>query len=406
MLICCSITVLGAGCGNKQVDGGVFRSDSIADSWTQKVFVSQQKKKVISISAEDINKLSIDPVDHRIVYAITKTNCVYKTYNSGDQWELLPLDPAGGINYLTSDPIYANNVYVARGADILKSVDGGYHFESIYRESTGATITRIVVDWYHQQRLYAATTGGAIIQSIDEGKSWKVVHQTDEPITELAMDAKDSRVVYALEYQSAVWKTDDSGAHWVNLFDTTEERLERQQELDQKDEVTYEKIDGQENPNAIAREKAEAEFIRKLEQSKPQVDFKKTFGKAEEVLQLTVDPNNPNVVYTSSERGILRSADGGENWQWLNTLIERDSDQNLEIRNMRVMPGKSNTIVFTIGRLIHKSTDGGKTWVVIDNFPSVRTIASLVFDPEEPEIVYSGVQEVKKKDDNPFLLGK
>ncbi len=48
------LPLLGAGCitvkTSKTIDGGVFRSDDGGETWMQKVFIRQEKKKVISLN--------------------------------------------------------------------------------------------------------------------------------------------------------------------------------------------------------------------------------------------------------------------------------------------------------------------------------------------------------------------
>ena len=345
VIISLLLVFVGASCGSGG-DGGVFLSTDEAEAWVQKVFISQEGRKVNTIAGLDVELLRMDPVDPSVIYLATKSAGALKTTTSGEQWIPLPL-PQERVRDIAVDPVVNTNVYAAIGTNVYKSVDGGASWEIVYTDTQAGNIKRIAVDWYNPQRLFAATTIGSILLSEDGGINWKVVFQVNEPIMELVIERSDSRVVYALELDHDVHKTSDGGATWTSIID--EEYREQSGKLSTR------------------------------------------------VKQLTLDVNNSKTVYLSSSQGISRSTDGGETWVPLSTLIERGAEENASIMNITVAPGNSSIIYFTVGRLIHKSTDGGNTWKTIETFPSQRKITSLVIHPERPETVYASVQKAEKE---------
>lgn len=138
-------------------------------------------------------------------------------------------------------------------------------------------------------------------------------------------------------------------------------------------------------------------------------------GDAIPVFCLTIDPNDPNIIWIGLQgiRGIYRSADGGQSWEErVRGIIE---DRGLTVRGIAIEPGNSN-IVYAAAEIssdcwagqnmwgrqfdrvkgvVYKSTDAGVSWTAIwrgDNLAryvlinptDVRTIyvSTGIFDRE------------------------
>src|SRR5688572_28518218 len=103
------------------------------------------------------------------------------------------------------------------------------------------TIARIVIDPKDANTVYVAVLGHlfgpnrerGIFKTTDGGRTWNNVKFIDENtgFTDLVMDPRDSRTLYAASYQrrrsaalfngggpgSGIWKTTDAGATWTKL---------------------------------------------------------------------------------------------------------------------------------------------------------------------------------------------
>ena len=333
--------MLGASC-SKAADGGVFVSEDQGVSWQQKVYVGQNKRNAITISAVDVRDIVADPHNSDILYVATKADGIYKTENAGEQWTQVPLQPSH-IRDVAINTIDSNIVYTVRDNTIIKSIDGSQTWEIVYTDSQAGIVTRIELDWFNPDNVYAVTSIGTVLKSEDAGITWRVIHQVDEPIVALEMDPTDSRVLYILELDRDVYKTTDGGLTWTNLV--TEE-------------------------------------------------MEKEFKDSGRIKQFAMDPNDSATIYTTSEFGLLQSLDGGTTWQQIRTLIEEGDPKNETIQNLSILPGDSNVIFFTVGKLIHKTFDGGLTWETLETFPSQRRITSLLIDPKNPERIFAGVELV------------
>lgn len=162
----------------------------------------------------------------------------------------------------------------------------------------------------------------------------------------IASDPRDSNVVYAGTDSGGVWKSIDGGSHWKPLTD-----------------------------------------------SQPSL----------QVACLTVDPNNPDVIWVGTGGdeygagtdyfgiGLLRSVDGGATWTnppgpWGTT----DSLGSVFVHGIAIQPGNSNVLLVLALTPnvsgVYRSSDGGATWQLVINDPNA---APPIFDPNNGQIAYS-----------------
>jgi len=126
-----------------------------------------------------------------------------------------------------------------------------------------------------------------------------------------------------------------------------------------------------------------------------------TSGDGVPIFCLTIDPNNPSIVWagTQSMRGIYKSIDDGETWTKKDNGITEWNE--ITFRSFGVHPQNSD-IVFagaeiTTGILgeefdkargkIYKTEDGGKSWRCVWEGDSLARF--VLFDPTNPDIMYA-----------------
>jgi photosystem II stability/assembly factor-like uncharacterized protein len=73
---------------------------------------------------------------------------------------------------------------------------------------------------------------------------------------------------------------------------------------------------------------------------------------------ITIDPNNPNLVYVTSRSGLFYSSDGGQNWN----LLANKTTFGGEIHGIEVNQVLSSEVFLTSDSGIWSSKDSGKTW--------------------------------------------
>ncbi len=108
------------------------------------------------------------------------------------------------------------------------------------------------------------------------------------------------------------------------------------------------------------------------------------------VTQILVDSADSNKIYLATWKGLLKSDDGGEKW---NYIIASDSGA---IQCIAINPKDSNFIIAGANYGLYKSEDQGKTWKkisLVKNQPPEWNIPNcIVFDPANPNTIYAGTE--------------
>jgi photosystem II stability/assembly factor-like uncharacterized protein len=187
-----------------------------------------------------------------IIYVGLATGGVWKSTNNGTTFQSIfdtySTASIGDIAVAPSDP---NIVWVGTGEPnnrqsssfgdgIYKSTDAGKTFTKMGLQDS-QTIARIVIDPKDANTVYVAVLGHlfgpnkerGVFKTTDGGKTWANVKFIDEDtgFTDIAIDAVDSKTLYAASYQrrrtswgfngggpgSGIWKTIDAGKTWKKL---------------------------------------------------------------------------------------------------------------------------------------------------------------------------------------------
>lgn len=350
------LALIGASCSETS-DGGVFRSLDSGETWEQVTFVSSDGKTTQTISEANVLAMTFHPDDPNIIYLGTKGNGLYLTLTAGESWYQSDID-TGTIRSIAVDPVDPRNVYLAKDKTVLKSTDEGLTWETIYTDVQGGNITALAVDSFEHSRVYAGTSSGTVVKSLDYGVSWDLRMQIGESIQQLVIAPHDTRIVYVLTDEQTVYRSLTGG----------------------------EVADG-----AVAEDVSSgwSELITK--------EVKDQFDNAHKVFQISLDVNDPTVLYTVTRRGLMRGASNGTDWSDIVTLVGVDDKQNDDIRNLVTVPGQTNQLYFTLGHVIHKSVDAGTTWKVIENFPSSRRVYQYLVDPQTPNVMYAGMYKEEEQ---------
>lgn len=302
-----------------------------------------------------IADFAVDPRNPKRYFAAAASGGVWLTENDGTTWR--PVFDAEGsysIGCLALDPNNPYTVWVGTGENnsqrsvgygdgVYRSLDGGRHWQNMGLKNS-QHIGRILVDPKDSNVVYVAAQGPlwsaggdrGLYKTTDGGKSWKAVLTISENtgVTDVAMDPRDPRVLYAASYQrrrhvwgivdggpeSAIYKSTDAGATW-----------------------------------------------RKIVEGLPKVDLGR--------IGLAVSPVNPDVVYAIVEAadgkgGFFRSTDRGESW-------ERRSDYQPSspmYYNKIYADPKEVDRVYSMDTWMRVTDDGGKSfrkvgehWKHVDN---------------------------------------
>ncbi len=114
-----------------------------------------------------------------------------------------------------------------------------------------------------------------------------------------------------------------------------------------------------------------------------------------QVRTIAIHPDNPNVIFAGTQRGVYRSKDRGDNWERMNLTEGR------VVWSLKFHPGDPNTMFLgTEGSEIFKSVDGGENWeyqATISNPDSVQMafatrILGLAIEADSPDHMYAALE--------------
>jgi len=309
---------------------------------------------------DDIEAVESNP---SIVYIGFATGGIWKTTNMGTTFDPIfdeyPVSSIGDIAIAPSDPSVVwvgtgesnNRQSTTIGRGIYKSTDGGRTFTLMGLEDTGQ-ISRVLVDPRDPDVVYVAAMGHlfgpnperGLFKTTDGGKTWTNTKFIDEHtgFTDVVMDPRDNRVLYAASYQrqrtpwgfngggpgAGIWKTTNAGRTWTRL-------------------------EGGGLPSGLL-----GRIGLGVARSNPNVVY----------AQIEVGPSGPDSGRQRQEEGTLdptrsgvwRSNDRGKTWQ----LASNNNNRPMYYSQIRIDPTNPD-IVYTMGASLYKSTDGAKTFAVV-----------------------------------------
>ena len=220
----------------------------------------------------------------------------------------------------------------ALGENVVKA-DNGYSWipmnkglaDMIFR---GNSISTLIVYPKNTQTLYAAASNG-VYRSMDGGASWTQAGLKDKTVRSLAVNPKDSKIIYAEVQDAGLFKSTDSGRTWTQI---------------------------------------------------------NTGLTNIQITSIAIDNVNSNVIYVGTRGGgIFKSTDSGNSWKAVNNGLT-----NLYFHSLVINP-KDTNIIYAAGESLFKSVNGGASWSASNNgLPKYSTIGALAIDPQNTNIIYAG----------------
>ncbi len=275
--------------------------------------------------------LAIDPLLPANVYAGTKGDAVYKSFDGGQQWtsQRAGLDDVtitSVVHQLAFVPGSSSHLFAATSMGIFESENSGQTWTK-RMEGMIAVLMVITLDFdpNQPQTAYAGTSGG-VFKSIDGARTWKKVNNGLVPpevlkssralgVTRIKVDPHHHDTVYIATLNGA-YKTTDGGESWVRIGQTLPDQM---------------------------------------------------------LSDLVMDFFTPETLYVASREGIHQSVDGGQTW-----VPKNNGLASLNIRALALSPQDSQTLY--AGTNLHglfRSRDAGTTWapvpLTLGDSPSPQT---------------------------------
>lgn len=376
-----------------------------------------------------ITDLAIHPSNPETWYVGAASGGIYKTTDEGINWENIFTDaPVISIGDLAIDPNNEEVIYAGTGEansssfsfignGMYKSVNSGENWEHIGLENS-AYIGRIIVDYSNSERVFVAATGTlfspneerGIYRSDDGGLTWdRKLFVTDSTAAiDLVQHPTDPDILYASmwermrgrEYRrsgglsSGIYKSTDGGDTWDELTNglPNHDGVGRIGLTIAKSnpEVLYAFYDQQPigsysflgifktNNGGASWNQTNDSNITDMNSS-----FGWYFG------QIYVDPANEDRAYAMGV-ALCRTENGGDSWQIIADYGNMD-EIHVDHHAMIIDEFTGRIVEGNDGGL-YTSNDYGNNWTKIDNIPLTQFYA-IEMDFLNPERIYGGTQD-------------
>jgi len=284
--------------------------------------------------------IKVDPNDPQAIYYGTVNKGLLYTFDRGKSWQVAKNLAMTTIKAIEVDPLKTCTVYAAVGRKIFKTENCSRSWKMMFTDnSSSVTVEAIKVDHFNSDRIIAALSRGDVIQSTDAGKSWQTIHRFGQEIQDFIMDPNDSRLMYAKVDGKRFMVSADGANTWQKLgIDAAEFKI-----------------------GAVGR--------------------------------LQLFKGYPDLMYMSTQKGIIKSTDKGKNWEALKLLPPKDE---AGVISYTVNPANANEVYYVTTKTFYKSVDGGENWIT-KKMPTTKKPKRIFLDQEKDNILYLGLQAPPQK---------
>jgi photosystem II stability/assembly factor-like uncharacterized protein len=320
---------------------GVFRSGDGGQSYHPSNTITNKQ----SIDNLTINALIFDPFDPRIIYAGAPQG-VYKSEDGGTRWEFI----LTGIRVmdLVADPfvqgvIYATGISGVNGK-ILKTIDNGTSWLDVFTEpNNGNLVNSITIAPGNNKLLLAGLNSGEVIQSTDEGVTWKTGENFADRLVRIRFGSNST--VFALTQRKGLYVSTNQGQEWSH----------KTKELTSTSLFTPTK-------------------------TTPSISL---------FYDIAFSENKTQTIFLGTEQGLLMTQDGGGLWQLVDLPAKTSARKVLAVA---VNSSNSSNVFTSIGSTMFKSVNNGLTWET-NKLGTGRPVTSIIVNPKVENVIYLGMGE-------------
>ncbi|MBA7613990.1 Ycf48-like protein [subsurface metagenome] len=394
---------------------GIYKSTDGGETWTKK------DNGITEYNEITFRNFGIHPQNSDIVFAGAEVSTgiqgfehekvkgkIYKTEDGGENWRcvwaggslvrFILINPQNPNTMYASSGIFDREAYNDVGIGVLKSTDGGETWRQINNGISNLFIGFLEMHPTNPEILFAAAgnvalersqgVNGAIYRTTDGGQSWQEVLSGRDWFSVVIISPSNPKIVYATSNQ-AFYRSEDGGDHWQRLWPYGLAGMSHGQPISG--------VVSPDDPMTVFINSYNGANFKTTDGGRTWVDASKGYTGAN-IRDVTVQPDNPNLVYAVGRGGIARSLNAGKDWEeiafgparipeW--SAIAMNPQNRLELLAFRERSG-----------WILRSTDGGNSWELVFTHPDVdenrvmekgHSFKALAYSPSNPNVVYAGM---------------
>ncbi|MDZ7342105.1 MAG: YCF48-related protein [candidate division KSB1 bacterium] len=245
---------------------------------------------------------------------------------------------------------------------------------------TDLHIQAIAIDPNRPATLYVSCYDG-IFKSTNGGKSWQITNNgmTTNDIKALICHPQDGNVLYAATWGHGIFYSNDGGANWQQRNSgITDTRILSIQE-------------NKENVNSLYCI-SEAELLKSDDGGNNWQSLAIQLGK---IRSLAVDFQANTLFLGTKYNGIYTSVDGGKSWEAAQSGLPKSSDGYYYAAGFMEMNHKESIVAWAAisSKGIYCSSDTGKTWHCESDMLNGITINCMAIATDNSEAIYVGTKQ-------------
>ena len=316
----------------------------------------------------------------------TLAESIWISHDAGKKWEasatatnkpsVTDINPLS----LVFDSNDANVAYAGlRAGGIIKTKDGGASWEFLPFKTE--KVYGLALDPRDTRIIYASTVfngRGKIAKSLDSGMTWNEIYTfaTNGPlVVYLAADKRNAGTIYASTSDNQIIKSTDGGTAWKNVFEAPSPVIK----------ISLDAVDSR--LVYLLTKNGEIYFSRNagdtFESLTQKITLTGMLGSGFSVME--TDPVKANGLYLAGKTGIIRTKDAGNTWEEIVTL---NNPENSPVGALAINPNNSNELIYGALQATYASIDGGKTWTTAQ-FDLEKVINNLKYNPANPQTIFA-----------------
>jgi len=207
---------------------GVFRSTDGGQSWEHKPMDIVEECPNVGIPR--LTGISVDPVDHRNVWAGLEVDGVRHSADGGETWTRIATEiPNMDVHNVLVTAGPPKTVFTVVNDDVWRSTDDGETWQPAHaRETFPWHYTRDIISKPNDPKTVFLTVGdatpgrtGTLMRSRDAGASWDSLGfpvQPNSAMWTVSIPAAETDSMFAASRYGYLYRSDDGGESWRKLW--------------------------------------------------------------------------------------------------------------------------------------------------------------------------------------------